>query len=121
MKCPVGKTSDLFKGVVIMLLSSNFTCFGQLLWKLSSKGNTLLFLVGGFALYGLGALLMIVALRFGELSILHPMLSSGFILSLLLGALVLGERITFNKVLGVVYIIIGLIVLSFQNQRVVEK
>ena len=66
-------------GIAIMLMSSVLTCTGQLCWKLASSKESVLFLVGGFALYGFGALLMLVAMRFGELSILHPMLSAGYI------------------------------------------
>ena len=72
---------------------------GEHCWKLSAGQNTLLFLLAGFGLYGCGALLMIIALRYGDLSKLHPMLSAGYILSVVLGAAVLGEPVTGRKVL----------------------
>lgn len=106
------KNSPLIKGIIIMIASSFFTCFGQLLWKLSSIQNNFLFIVFGFVLYGLGALTMIIAMRFGDLSKLHPMLSFGFVLSLILGSMILGEPITTTKVLGTILIIVGLMFLS---------
>lgn len=101
----------LARGIALMLTSSLMTCVGQLLWKLSSDGS-LLPLLGGFALYGAGALLMILALRCGELSVLHPMLGAGYVLSLLLGSAVLGEPLTAAKLAGVFVIVAGLVLLA---------
>ena len=99
------------RGIALMLLAALLTCLGQLCWKLGGGGE-LLWLLPGFALYGCGALLMIVAMRFGELSVLHPMMSAGYVLSVVLGALALGEAVTLRKVLGIAVIILGLICLS---------
>ena len=63
-------------------------------------------------MYGLGAILMIVAFRFGDVSILHPMLSFGFIVSLFYGALILRETIRINNILGVGLIILGMFFLG---------
>lgn len=105
-------------GVVLMLLSSFCTCIGQLAWKLSAtKQNSLVFIIIGFGLYGVGALLMMTAFHFGELSILHPMLSFGFILSIFIGHFVLSESITLNKILGIALIIIGMIFLSCTKDK----
>lgn len=99
-------------GILLMLISALFTCVGQLCWKLASNEASLPCLLAGFGLYGCGALLMIAALRYGELSVLHPMLGAGYALSVILGALALGEKITVNKVLGIAVITAGLICLG---------
>ena len=99
------------RGIALMLLAALLTCLGQLCWKLGGGGE-LLWLLPGFALYGCGALLMIVAMRFGELSVLHPMLSVGYVLSVALGSLVLHEEVTASKTLGIGVIILGLVFLS---------
>ena len=99
-------------GIALMLASALLTCCGQLCWKLSARGGSPLFLLAGFGLYGCGALLMMAALRFGELSVLHPMLSAGYALSVVLGALVLEEEITGSKLLGIAVITAGLVCLS---------
>ena len=96
---------NLARGVALMLTSSLMTCVGQLLWKLSADGSLPL-LLGGFALYGAGALTMIFALRCGELSVLHPMLGAGYVLSLLLGSVLL------NELIGVAVIVAGLVLLA---------
>lgn len=99
-------------GIALMLTSALLTCTGQLCWKLSSSRESLLFLLAGFVLYGCGALLMMAAMRFGELSVLHPMLSAGYALSVILGALVLGEEMAPSKLLGIAVITAGLVCLS---------
>lgn len=95
-----------------MLLSAATACVGQLLWKMAARDDSLVLVIAGLVLYGCGALLMIVALKFGELSVLHPMMSAGYVLSLVLGAWVLDEHITALRVVGVVVIIAGLVFLS---------
>ena len=109
--------NSLYKGIAIMLCSSLLTCTGQLCWKLSAGQNTMLFLLAGFGLYGCGALLMITALRYGDLSKLHPLLSAGYILSVILGAAVLGEPVTGWKILGIAMIIAGLILINLPERR----
>ena len=99
------------KGITLMLLSSICVCIGQLLWKLSSSGNIIL-LISGFFFYGIGALIMIVAYRFGELSVLQPMLSLNYVLSIFLAVTILKEEITILKLAGVFIIIAGVIIIA---------
>lgn len=111
------KIKDLYKGIAMILLSAAMACTGQLLWKLSAGNNSMLLILLGLILYGLGAVLMIIALRYGELSILHPMMSVGYVLSLILGAAVLGENVSFLKAAGVAVIIVGLVFLSSSEKK----
>lgn len=107
------KKDRLPVGIALMLTSALLTCTGQLCWKLSAlREPPLLFLLAGFGLYGLGALLMMAAMRFGELSVLHPMLGAGYALSVILGALVLEEAVTPRKLAGILVITAGLVCLS---------
>lgn len=94
------------KGISLMLISAMCVCFGQLFWKLSSDG--LLFMVWGFFLYGLGAIIMIIAYKHGSLSVLQPVLSVNYIISLFLGYKILGEAITVYKIIGTFLIITGM-------------
>ena len=95
----------------MMLVSSICVCVGQLLWKLSATQG-LIFMLAGFAFYGAGALIMIVAYKFGKLSVLQPMLSLNYVLSILLAAFVLHEAITRYKVIGVIIITCGVIIIA---------
>lgn len=99
------------KGIWLMLLSSFMVCFGQLLWKLSIDSN-IYYLLGGFILYGFGAITMIIAYRFGSLSVLQPMLSINYILSIIIGHFILGELISWQDILGVLFIMGGVILIA---------
>lgn len=99
------------KGILLMIISSICVCIGQLLWKLSVEKGILI-LVLGFVFYGIGALVMIVAYRFGKLSVLQPMLSLNYVLSIILAAFVLKEKITLLKCIGVLVIIAGVILIA---------
>ena len=49
-------------------------------------------MLAGFAFNEVGALVMIVAYRYGKLSVLQPMLSLNYVVSIVLAALVLKEK-----------------------------
>ena len=94
-----------------MLVSSICVCVGQLLWKLSADQG-IVAMLAGFGFYGVGALVMIVAYKFGKLSVLQPMLSLNYVLSIILAAIVLKEEITIMKCIGVLIIIGGVIMIA---------
>jgi drug/metabolite transporter (DMT)-like permease len=93
-------------GILLMIVAALFTTTGQLFWKLS-ESELNLHLIVGFGLYGLGAVTMIIAFRFGSLSVLHPFLSVGYIISTLLGGLVLHEHLSIYTFIGITLIIFG--------------
>ncbi|MCF8021044.1 MAG: EamA family transporter [Vallitaleaceae bacterium] len=99
------------KGVYLIIVSAFFASIGQLLWKLSN-GELNIQLVTGFLLYGLGAIIMIIAFKYEQLSVLQPLLSTSYIMSLILGHLCLNEIITLRNVLGVIIVVLGVIILS---------
>ncbi len=98
-------------GILLMLISSICACVGQLLWKLSAEAGIWMALAG-FIFYGMGALIMLIAYRFGSLSVLQPMLSMNYVLSIVLGALILKEAVTIKKVIGVLVIMTGVILIG---------
>lgn len=99
------------KGILMMLCAAVFACVGQLFWKLSTT-NGILYMLIGFVLYGIGALLMLVAYRYGSVSVLQPMLSANYALSAILGILVLQEKISVLKVIGIIIITTGVILIA---------
>lgn len=98
------------KGILLMLISSICVCTGQLFWKLSSK--ELLFLLLGFALYGIGAIVMLIAYKFGSLSVLQPMLSFNYIFTVILAHFVLHEEIDILTYIGISIIFIGVVLIG---------
>lgn len=87
------KENKFYKGVFLIVLSALCTSFGQLFWKVGVSQSILLILLG-FILYGIGALTMMVAFKFGELSILHPLMCIGYIFALVNGFLCLNHSST---------------------------
>lgn len=99
------------KGILLMLISSICVCIGQLLWKISTT-HGVMYMLAGFAFYGTGALIMIIAYKFGKLSVLQPMLSLNYVLSIGLAAFVLHETVTIYKIIGVIVITFGVIMIA---------
>ena len=81
--------------------------YGNCQWK-----EDYFFLLAGFGVYGIGALVMIIAYRFGKLSVLQPVLSLNYIISTMLGIFVLKEDITMLKCAGILIIITGVIFIA---------
>lgn len=100
-----------------MLLSSLCVCLGQLFWKLAATDANLLFLAIGFCLYGMGAMIMIVAYRFGSLSVLQPMLSMNYVLTILLASWILHESFSWLKLIGITLITIGVILIGGGDEQ----
>lgn len=55
---------------------------------------------------------MLMAYRHGKLSVLQPVLSLNYVLSIILGALVLQENVTLFKCIGILFIIAGVIFIA---------
>ena len=98
-------------GILLICISSICACVGQLLWKISANEG-IIFLLAGFCFYGLGALIMIIAYKFGSLSVLQPFLSLNYVLSIILAATVLKEPVTIAKVIGILIIITGVMLIG---------
>ena len=108
------------KGILLMLCSSLLVALGQMCWKLfqgmgfSTPGAATLLL--GFILYSAGAVVMICAFRFGELSVLHPFLSASYVFAVIIGFFVLHETITVLKLCSIAVICLGLVLLGIGGQ-----
>ncbi|WP_232057777.1 EamA family transporter [Listeria sp. PSOL-1] len=111
----------LLIGIVLMVCSAFCTSCGQAFWKLAENGLASPELYIGFVFYGAGAILMIVAFHFGELSVLHPLLSIGYVFAIFIGAFVLGENLTTKQLIGNCLIIAGAICLGFSGRRKVGE
>jgi drug/metabolite transporter (DMT)-like permease len=107
-------------GIGIMVLCTLFTALGQLFFKYSSESFQLNLislitnhnLILGFFFYGLGAILLIVALKFGDLSVIYPFVSLTFIWVMIISTTVFGETIGSFKINAVILIILGIILIS---------
>mgnify|MGYP004555966655 CR=1 FL=1 len=102
-------------GIMIIIFSAICTAFGQYCWKVwETKGLLTLFI--GFVLYGIGAVSMIIAFKFGSLSVLHPMMSIGYVFALIIGYFWLGEALTITKIIGITSILIGVALMGMGDE-----
>ncbi len=94
------------KGIILIIIAAMLTSVGQLFWKLSD-GNDIKLVFFGFVCYGFGAVLMIIAFRFGSLSVLHPLMSIGYVFAIILGTTLLHENISIMQYFAIAIIMIG--------------
>lgn len=111
------KMKQLWFGIAFMLISAACTAVGQALWKMAVHGLGSWQLYVGFLCYGTGALLMTVAFRFGSLSVLHPLLSVGYVFSILIGIAWLNERVTAHTVIGDCIIVAGAVFMGLGGRK----
>lgn len=95
-----------------MIIASLFTSIGQLSWKVFQNEKIILFLLLGFILYSIGAVLMIIAFKFGKYSAVHPMLCTSYVFALIFGYIFLKENINMLQIAGILTIIIGVILIG---------
>jgi len=115
---------------VIAILSITLSVFAQFSLKigLSKEGvKTLLaqplsfmtlfyiildkYVLGGFLLYGLGAIVWLSVLSRWDVSKAYPLVGIGFMFTIVIGFMV-GEEVTLIRILGVVLICVGVLLVA---------
>lgn len=99
----------------LVILATLIGAFGPILLKKASAKKlssikslaTNYYLFGGIALYGIGTILFIPALKGGDLSVLYPFVALTYIWVSLLSVKFLGEKMNKYKWIGIALIIIG--------------
>jgi multidrug transporter EmrE-like cation transporter len=74
-------------------------------------------LIGGYVLYGINTLMLVLALRDGELSMLYPIIALTYVWVTLLSYGLLGEKPNFFKNVGIATIVIGVGVLGRGSRK----
>ena len=73
-------------------------------------------LFAGYALYGVMTVLLVIALRHGELSVLYPIISLSYIWVAILSVVIFHESMNGFKIAGIAAIIAGVAVLGRGSQ-----
>ncbi len=103
--------------IIAVLLCTLLTASAQIFYKFGIQKLSLAFpevllnyyIWIGLALYAVGAGILIIALRHGELSVLYPLIASGYIWVNLLSAYLFAEALNVWKVAGIGVIIVGML------------
>ena len=109
---------------LLVLFTTLLTSSAQILWK---KGSATLtfnivgllannYIIGGILLYIVGGMLIIVAFRGGEVSVLYPIIATSYIWVSLLSVRFLGEVMNVFKWLGIMAIISGIILIGYGSK-----
>jgi multidrug transporter EmrE-like cation transporter len=69
-------------------------------------------LLGGYCLYGLNTVLLVFALRDGELSILYPIIALTYVWVTILSVAFFHEAMNFFKLTGVAVVVLGVAVMG---------
>ena len=109
--------------MMLMLVASFFGSFGAVLLKAGS-GHVRSFhslvmnwrLAAGVMLFLLSSVFFVLGNRAGELSVLYPMVSLGYIWTLFWSRLFFKESFTRGKFLGLGLILLGLVFLGLGNR-----
>ncbi len=110
------------KAIIYILAGIVFAALGQLLFKIgaNSAGETdisnvfrllNLYVVTGMVLYGLSAVLWVMALSVADLTYVYPFTALTFVLVYLLSFLVLKESFHLNRLIGAGIIALGIFVM----------
>ena len=110
------------RSILLVILFTFLSTAGQYLIKRGANGigthpalpNLLtdFSLLGGLALYGVGAVLMVLALQHGELSVLYPMISLSYVWVAILSVLAFHEQMNVPRIAGIIVIVLGVGVLG---------
>jgi multidrug transporter EmrE-like cation transporter len=74
-------------------------------------------LMAGYCLYGINTLLLMLALRDGELSTLYPIIALTFVWVTMLSTYFFDEPLSLNKIAGIMVIVGGVTVMGKANAK----
>jgi multidrug transporter EmrE-like cation transporter len=74
-------------------------------------------LITGYSLLGGSTILMVLALRRGQLSILYPIMSLGYVWVTALSVIIFHEQMTIFKTLGLLTVMGGVAILGMDGRR----
>jgi len=106
--------STPFSSMALVLTASMIGSLGSVFLKAGSQllrhgfWNLLNWkLFAGVALFVISSLFFVQGIRHGELSVLYPMVSLGYVATLFLSRIFFGERLTSGKFVGLALIVAG--------------
>ncbi|MFH1589072.1 MAG: EamA family transporter [archaeon] len=105
-----------FFAILLVVICTFLTSSGQYFMKMGTDRISGTFLsifniplISGLLLYVFGAVLLIIALKHGELSVVYPFISLSFIWVLFLSVFLLGETVLLINWLGMILIVMGVV------------
>lgn len=100
-------------GKLLVILAALLSSTGQLFWKLGF--SNIIFMLIGFVFYGAGMVLLIKSMRLEKFSVAYPLMSISYIFTIIYGSLILYEPISWNKIISVTLLILGVICIAYEK------
>ncbi len=105
-----------FWTIALVLITAFLAAVGQLLFKWGAASISSDFwswllnwpLIAGLALHGVGFVLLVIALKHGNLSVLYPVLATSYIWVALLSVRFLAEPFSMTQWIGVAMVVTGI-------------
>ncbi len=111
--------------VLTVIFTTLLTSIGQILYKKAADALVLtpiglitnIYLIVGVAVYAIAGILVIIALRGGEVSVLYPIIATSYIWVSFLSIYFLGESMNSWKWLGITTIFFGIVLIGFGSKQ----
>ena len=117
-------TDSNLKPIMIVIVCTILTSLGQILFKYATKNLndfysiiTNIPLIAGFVSYALGAILLIIALKYGDLSMIYPFVALSFVWVTLLSIWLFSEHVSLANWIGIAAILIGVSAIGFGSKK----
>lgn len=116
--------------IVLMILCTLILSIGNIFWKIGADRLVFNFasiinnnsLILGFVFYGISGVMFIFALRGGQLTVIHPMISLSLIWAAVLAPLILPQDImNFAKWAGITIMLGGVTLIGYGDWRINKK
>lgn len=102
-------------GIILISICSILVAIGQVFWKISQEFSLVFFIMGAIC-YAIGSMVMILAYRYGSLSVLHPFMAINYFFSLIIGKIIFNENLNIKSILCVTIITIGVIFIGIGDE-----
>lgn len=104
-----------------MVVCTLFTSIAQIFYKFGAMKLPVIFtnyhLFIGLFLYGFGAVIFVTALKFGEVTVLYPVIATSYVWVSMLSWIIFSEIINIYKWLGIAFIVAGIMTIALGSKR----
>ena len=116
------------RSIIFVLISTLFVSVAQMFWKFASQQFSFTFqgiflnlhLYLGFFIYGFALVLLLIALKEGDLSVVYPILGTSYMWVLFIARFFFKEYVSLTNLIGVFIIILGVIFITQGNHESVK-
>ena len=106
--------------MLLVVLCTLLTSTAQVLYKFGADKLELSFhgvitnyyILSGLLLYGIGAIMLVTALKHGELTVLYPIIATSYIWVALMSWYFFNESMNYLKWIGIFTIVVGIIFIT---------